>query len=196
MNTPIIHTNTYLRTVVDSMPCAIFVVDNDFNIIDLNPSARNLFKLKSDAILHRLCGEVLHCKHAIESDGGCGTTKVCPDCVFRNSVELACDGKRAHKKRYKMKIEYGGEFFDLHMLVTTSPFNYGNNKFVLMAIEDITEIITLQRLLPICSICKKIRNDNDYWESVSDYLRKHADLKFTHSICPECAHKHYSEFGF
>jgi hypothetical protein len=54
-----------------------------------------------------------------------------------------------------------------------------------MVIEDITEVVTLKRLLPICSSCKKIRNDDGYWEAVADDLRKHADLDFTHSICPE-----------
>ena len=62
-----------------------------------------------------------------------------------------------------------------------------------MAIEDITEVISLKRLLPICSSCKKIRNDDGYWEAVADYLRKHADLDFTHSICPECSQKLYPD---
>lgn len=44
----------------------------------------------------------------------------------------------------------------------------------------------LQGLLPICSYCKKIRNDQNYWEQVEGYLTKNADLKFSHGICPEC----------
>jgi PAS domain-containing protein len=193
MNTHLIEEDSYLRTVVDTIPSAIFVVDDGFNIIDLNPAATKLFKLKSDATLHRLCGQVLHCKHAMVSKGGCGTTKVCPECVFRNSVESACMGEKTHKKKYKMNIELDGKYLDLHLLVTTSPFEYEGEKFVLMAIEDITELVTLKRLLPICSRCKKIRNDDGYWEAVADYLRKYADLDFTHSICPECAHKLYPD---
>ena len=93
-----------------------------------------------------------------------------------------------------MEIKLDGKYLDLHMLVTTSPFSYKSEKFVLMAIEDITEIVTLKRLLPICASCKKIRNDDGYWEAVADYLRKNTDLDFTHSICPECTQKLYSEF--
>jgi len=44
----------------------------------------------------------------------------------------------------------------------------------------------LQGLLPICSYCKKIRNDQNYWEQVEGYLTKNADVKFSHGICPEC----------
>ena len=44
----------------------------------------------------------------------------------------------------------------------------------------------LQGLLPICSYCKKIRNEANYWEQVESYLGAHSDLDFTHSICPQC----------
>jgi DNA-binding response OmpR family regulator len=44
----------------------------------------------------------------------------------------------------------------------------------------------LQGLLPICSYCKKIRNDQNYWEQVDGYLTKNADVKFSHGICPDC----------
>lgn len=92
-----------------------------------------------------------------------------------------------------MKIQKNNEISDAHFLVSAAPFKYENDNFILLVMEDITEIITLKRLLPICSNCKKIRNDEDYWEAVADYLRKHADLEFTHSICPECAKKLYPD---
>ena len=44
----------------------------------------------------------------------------------------------------------------------------------------------LQGLLPICSYCKKIRSDNDYWEQVDSYIAKHSEVAFSHSICPTC----------
>ena len=47
----------------------------------------------------------------------------------------------------------------------------------------------LQGLLPICSYCKKIRNEANYWEQVESYLGAHSDLDFTHSICPQCTEK-------
>ncbi|MBI1940005.1 MAG: response regulator [Acidobacteria bacterium] len=47
----------------------------------------------------------------------------------------------------------------------------------------------LQGLLPICSYCKKIRDDNDYWQKVEDYLGEHSDVTFSHGICPECYEK-------
>lgn len=48
----------------------------------------------------------------------------------------------------------------------------------------------LQGLLPICSYCKKIRNDRNYWEQVDNYLSQHSEVQFSHSVCPECFEYH------
>ena len=45
---------------------------------------------------------------------------------------------------------------------------------------------TLQGLLPICSYCKKVRNDDNYWQQVEGYIEAHADVSFSHGICPDC----------
>ncbi len=50
----------------------------------------------------------------------------------------------------------------------------------------LAEVKTLQEILPICSYCKKIRNDENYWETVEAYLSVHTNAKFSHSICPHC----------
>lgn len=41
-------------------------------------------------------------------------------------------------------------------------------------------------MLPICVWCKKVRNDQNYWQSVEVYVAEHADARFTHGICPPC----------
>ena len=51
----------------------------------------------------------------------------------------------------------------------------------------------LQGLLPICSYCKKVRNEANYWEQVDSYLASHLDLDFTHSICPQCTERMMKE---
>jgi phosphoserine phosphatase RsbU/P len=48
----------------------------------------------------------------------------------------------------------------------------------------------LEGLLPICSYCKRIRNEQDYWERVDNYISQHANVRFSHNICPDCYEKH------
>ncbi|MCX6120743.1 MAG: PAS domain S-box protein [Ignavibacteriales bacterium] len=57
----------------------------------------------------------------------------------------------------------------------------------------LNDVKTLSGLLPICSSCKKIRDDNGYWQQVEGYIQKHSDAKFTHGICPDCAKKLYGD---
>ena len=47
----------------------------------------------------------------------------------------------------------------------------------------------MESIIPICSYCKKIRDDNDYWQQVITYLASRAGVSFSHSICPSCYEK-------
>jgi sigma-B regulation protein RsbU (phosphoserine phosphatase) len=53
-------------------------------------------------------------------------------------------------------------------------------------LELMANIKRLTGLLPICSYCKRIRSDHDYWEQVECYITEHTDARFTHGICPSC----------
>ncbi|MDX9753814.1 MAG: PAS domain S-box protein [bacterium] len=57
--------------------------------------------------------------------------------------------------------------------------------------QALDEITQLQKILPICCHCKNIRTDDGYWERVDQYLLEHFNTLCSHSICPECAKKHY-----
>jgi PAS domain S-box-containing protein len=59
--------------------------------------------------------------------------------------------------------------------------------------EALDEITTLRGILPICSFCKKVRNDEGFWEQVDVYLQKYSQADISHSICPECIRKHYPD---
>lgn len=54
-------------------------------------------------------------------------------------------------------------------------------------LEDaLSRVKMLQGLLPICSYCKKIRNDRNYWQQVEGYISDHSEAQFSHGICPDC----------
>lgn len=57
-----------------------------------------------------------------------------------------------------------------------------------------SEIKRLRGILPICSFCKKIRDDKGYWNQVEVYVKEHSEADFSHSLCPDCAKNHYPEY--
>lgn len=63
-------------------------------------------------------------------------------------------------------------------------------------LEDaLAKIKTLSGRLPICSYCKKIKDDKEYWKQVESYISEHTEAVFTSGICPECEKKMYEELG-
>jgi GAF domain-containing protein len=57
--------------------------------------------------------------------------------------------------------------------------------------QALAEVATLQGLLPICSHCKKIRDEEGHWQELESYLRGHTKADFTHGICPTCANHYF-----
>ncbi len=84
-------------------------------------------------------------------------------------------------RELRQRIDVGVRVLGLEQLL---------NKKVNQLEEALEDVKSLQGLLPICSYCNKIRNDEDYWEKVETYITRHADVEFSHSICPTCYEKH------
>ena len=56
-------------------------------------------------------------------------------------------------------------------------------------LEFTTQIRQLKELIPICMYCKRVRDDQDYWQQVESYIHAHTGSNFSHGICPECFNK-------
>jgi integral membrane sensor domain MASE1 len=80
------------------------------------------------------------------------------------------------------------------MALTAAAVVSEHRKLVRKLREAFTHLKTLKGLLPICAWCKKIRNDQGYWQEVEAYVHEHSDAAFTHGICPDCEAKQRSEF--
>ncbi len=175
-----------LGSVFDAIPSLIFVVDDDVRIQDYNAAAAELLLLQRPAVLKRRGGEILNCLHASDVPEGCGRAPLCKDCVIRNSVAEAFQGHRVVRRRKKLEIIRNGNKMEIYALITASPFYYRERPLVLLVIEDISEIAELRRMIPICSICKKVRNDKESWSRLEVYFKEQWDVDFSHGYCPEC----------
>lgn len=61
--------------------------------------------------------------------------------------------------------------------------------------KALAEVKVLSGLLPICSFCKKVRDDQGYWKQIESYITEHSELFFTHGLCPDCLSHHYPEYS-
>jgi PAS domain-containing protein len=186
--------NSLYRTMLNAIPSPVFIVDEDVRITDLNEVALAMSGQEKVAVLRRRGGEVLHCIHSTEVPEGCGRSPACKLCVIRNSVKACVSGQKVSRARMRMDFLPETGHGTMELLITASPMPDDDERQALLIIEDITEISTLKSIIPICMQCRKIRNDNQYWQSVEQYFHDHIGVDFSHGICPDCVDKFYPEY--
>lgn len=81
----------------------------------------------------------------------------------------------------------------LDSLTASQQTNEERSRLIRELQDALANVKTLQGLLPICSLCKKVRDDRGYWSQIETYLRKHSQADFSHGICPECVGKLYPD---
>jgi PAS domain-containing protein len=182
----------FIHAITSALPLPIFVIDGQMRILDANEAGARL--QGDEQTLERLCGEALHCINHHEHEGGCGSTRHCDDCVIQSAVHRALGGERVVRLRAEMTLlQADGARRAAHYLVTASPFKHAEQAYALVVLEDVSELVELRELLPICAGCKKIRDDQGYWEHVEGFLTRHVARELTHGLCPSCEQRYYSD---
>lgn len=92
--------------------------------------------------------------------------------------------ERQTAENYELAIEAGIDDF---LTKPLDPFKMRTRLHVAERILEFThKIRELKTLIPICSYCKKIRNDEEYWEQIEGYIQRETGSQFSHGICPDC----------
>jgi PAS domain S-box-containing protein len=190
--------NDFLNTVIEAMPFPFLVVDAASRIILLANS-----KVASEGRWQgKTCHSITHrsATPCEESDPACP----CPV----NSINVS--GKPVVVEHVHVDTSGEQRLYEVHGVPIRG--DTGRIEKVIEFTIDITEkkkseeeretlikelqtalakINLLQGFIPMCASCKKIRDDNGFWNSVEKFIRKHEDAEFTHSICPDCAMELY-----
>lgn len=189
----IVKDQEFCRTIYNAVSSPILVVDEDVRIIDYNRAAELVLGPDPEQIIRRRAGEVLHCLNAGLTPEGCGHATPCRDCVIRGSVNQCLATGELIRQKARLELTAGEKVEEVYFLVSAAPFSLGEQKLVVLILEDIGELVELRRLLPICSYCKRVRDDEELWQQVDVYLNKHLEVDFSHGLCPECIAKYYPE---
>ncbi|MBN2444395.1 MAG: response regulator [Spirochaetales bacterium] len=107
--------------------------------------------------------------------------------------KMAVDAVREGAQDYLVKGQVDGNllFRAMRYAIERKKLEIEREKMILELQDALAKIKTLRGLLPICSFCKKIRDDQGYWRQIEVYMKEHSDANFSHSICPQCAKKYY-----
>jgi PAS domain-containing protein len=188
-------TGDLFQVIFNAVPLPLFRVSREIEILDLNRAAQKIFEATPALALNKRSGDVMRCLNALGVPEGCGHAKPCVDCRIRNSVrEVFATGQEISRRRSTAEILSGDRETWLDLLITVTPIHFGGEMSALLCLEDISELTSLRAMVPICSSCKKIRDDQQLWSSVEHYFTRFLGVDFTHGICPDCAQRLYPEF--
>lgn len=175
----------FAKFLLNEMPLPVAIANSKVEVEAINTAAQEFFCLSANEAKLRRCGEVIQCIHASQPEK-CGGTPACKSCVLRCSVLKSFEGKTVSRNKGFFHITKDDEVKRLTVLVTTAPIDYQNTPMVIILIEDISLITELQGLLPICSVCHHIRNEQGEWLSLESYIKQHSEAELTHDYCPNC----------
>ena len=189
----------HLASIVESCDDAIISQTLGGTVLSWNSGAERMFGYTAEDMV----GESIECliphdQHNEISD-------------IRDLIEL---GKRVERVE-TVRLRRDGTAIDVSITISPIKHTDGNIHGASIVLRDVTErnrqekerlhliqeltaalkhVKTLNGLLPICASCKKIRNDDGYWEQVESYIRSRSNAEFTHGICPDCVRTLYPEY--
>ena len=189
------------KAILDASIDRISLVDKDLRIIWANKTTTRELNMAPENLVGHTCYKVL-----------LGRDTPCVGCP---AVKALKSGQTEHVVMHqaKSKTTKGEAYWDDYAVPIKN--ESGDIVNIIEITRNITERVqaeealrrerdklqgaldkvkTLSGMLPICSNCKKIRDDKGYWNQIESYIANHSEVDFSHSICPECAKKLYPEF--
>jgi PAS domain-containing protein len=187
-----------LLAVLDSLDAVVYVADIEtYEILFLNEYARKLF----GESVGKTCWQTLQQEQ----------TGPCAFCTNKHLIDDA--GQPTGMYAWEFQNTFNSRWYDIRDRAIRWP----NGRVVRLEIatditerkqgelererllEDVREALarvkTLSGLFPICAACKKIRDDEGYWNQIEFYIEQYSDAEFTHSICPDCSNRLYGDLG-
>ena len=186
------------ETTFNTTSDVIFLLDKESRIVRANKIAEQMFGYEPGQMLGRYCWETVHnTEFPISS---------CPNVKSKQSLVRETIELQIGENWYRVAVDpildssrnYAGS---VHVITDITEQKTATEKLKLSEEKlrqekenlekALAEIKQLSGLIPICSSCKKIRDDEGYWEKLEGYIERHSEAVFSHSICDDCTEALY-----
>jgi len=188
-----------LRLIAESSAEIIYQLNLSGNIIYISPALEKVFGYTPEEVLNL------------------GYTPFFPESEYERveeAINKALGGENFQLLEFMSKRK-DGSFFPIEISLTPTVKDGGiigiqgvtrditerkqaekeREKLINELQNALKEIKTLRGILPICSSCKKIRDDKGYWQRLEAYIHEHAEVEFSHGFCPDCMKKLYPDYA-
>jgi len=177
------------RTVlVEKTPDGMVVFDDKGRLVDSNPAAHHMLGIgTSDFNATVLLSDYPALYPLLDATQETRTSLVIPDGPLELDVRMI--------PLTDSKNRFQGRLLILQDITTRMVATRERDRVIAELREALAQIKALNGLLPICCSCKKIRDDSGYWQQIEAYIREHADVEFSHGLCPDCTRKLYPDLA-
>ncbi|MCF8057321.1 MAG: PAS domain-containing protein [Desulfocapsa sp.] len=187
----------------NTMTDFVSIHDKDFKVIKVNQALCKFLGKSSEEILGKCCYRVFHkieepygdCPHKKALETGQPATEIINDHNLGAPLQVTCSPLFHDDGTFQGSVHIARVHETVDTLrkdeeAITPNCDTSKNKNI-----PTSELKSLRSLLPLCSFCKKIRNNEGFWEQVDVYIYKHLLADISHSICPECSQKYYPKLS-
>lgn len=176
-----------LDRALEDHPLPTLLVDAELRVRRANAAARALL----DPAPGRLPGVALRGLGEATAPGGCGPGGRCGHCLVRRVVKSALGGIAA---RERAVLAQGGRGAPrVHLVATAVPLDRAGTSEALLVVEDLSDVLPLPAVLPVCAGCAKIRDDAGAWLQLGAYLDGRLGVEVSHGLCDECMRRLYPD---
>jgi len=200
----ILRSESRLRRIIESIGEGLYVLDSSGNILLMNSEAERLLGWTEQELTGRNIHNIIHNRRAD------GSTLLFDDCPMH---QIVITGEQ-YVSDQEVFVHRNGNVFPVFVISTPLVEN-GSTESSITIFRDISDRIklendrealitelqkaladirTLHGILPICSFCKKIRDDKGAWKQLEAYICDHTDAQLSHGLCEECAAKMYPKY--
>ena len=179
----------------DFAPVGYITLAGNGNILAANLTCTGLLGIKRSGLMNRPFQKFVHANDI-------PSFNTFLDLVFVNQKKATCEVLILHEKGHAFFVHIEAIFFGageecLMALIDISERKRAQDELALKIIQlesSLAMVKQLEGIIPICSYCKKIRDDKQSWQQLEKYITEHSEACFSHGICPECAKKNESDF--
>ncbi|WP_369695317.1 PAS domain S-box protein [Gracilinema caldarium] len=177
-------------SIIDNMEDAIFVLDKTNQVLSLNPAAEKLVQVSASRSIGKSIQFFSSLVSAMDRAGFSWTSNTARE----GEIELTVQGDIKTYNTRLLPLTSGedtqdGKILLLHDITEKKQYEREREQLISKLQRALAEVKTLNGLLPICASCKKIRDDQGYWQEVEQYIGSRTDADFSHGLCPECFKK-------
>ncbi|MBN2705341.1 MAG: PAS domain S-box protein [Deltaproteobacteria bacterium] len=185
------------RKIFEASASVMLIIDPvDGGIIDANPAACRFYQYDTDHITDMTILQI-NTMAPEEIMAEMENARAERRGYFNFRHRLA-NGEIREVEAYSSPIFLGERqvlFSIIHDISARKKIEREKEELIVRLEKALEEVKVLSGLLPICASCKNIRDDQGYWQQIEAYLGEHAEVEFTHGICPDCIRKLYPELA-